>query len=149
MKTYFIYLLLLLPSFLLAQHTVRVERCHSFPENEPVNCLHIEGELIWLGTSKGLFFYSYKNNRRNVLEDVSVTAIARDSTGKLWAALEGGIVMTSDKQHKIDLKSKGRPVARPARRKVRTQKQAPASGVPNAFGTVRGRAAPGSASLPC
>jgi outer membrane protein OmpA-like peptidoglycan-associated protein/frataxin-like iron-binding protein CyaY len=106
MKQYFIYLLLILPSFLIAQHTVRVERCHSFPESEPINCLHIEGNLIWLGTSKGLFFYSYDKNRRNVLEDVSVTAIARDSTGRLWAAMEDGTIMTSDRQKKIDLRKK-------------------------------------------
>lgn len=107
MKQYFIYLLLILPSYLMAQHTVRVERCHSFPESEPVNCLHIEGNLIWLGTTKGLFFYSYAKNRRNVLEDVSVTAIARDSTGRLWAAMEDGTIMTSDRQKKISIRTKG------------------------------------------
>lgn len=107
MKRYFIYLLLLFPIYLSAQHTVRVERCHSFPEGEPVHCLHIEGDRLWLGTSKGMFFYSYKYNRRNILEDMAVTAILRDSVGRLWSANDKGVIMTSDRQNKIKISENG------------------------------------------
>lgn len=106
MKQFIIYLILLFPIYLSAQHTVRVERCHSFPEGEPVNCLHIEGQQIWLGTTKGLFFYSYKYNRRNILENMVISAITRDSSGRLWAANDQSIIMTTDRKNKIDI-SKG------------------------------------------
>lgn len=107
MMRYFLYLFLLFPTFLLAQHTVQVERCHSFPEGEPINCLHAEGNRIWLGTSKGLFLYSYTGNRKNLIEGMEMTAIARDESGRMWVSSTEGVIISSDRQKKFNISQKG------------------------------------------
>jgi ligand-binding sensor domain-containing protein len=71
-------------------------------ESVPVNTIFQDREgFLWFGTNKGLFRFNGKNYHRfttsDSLPDNQVTAIAQDSTGKIWTGHRNGKLATIEK----------------------------------------------------
>src|SRR5688572_28936155 len=103
-KSAVVILLMILFAITAKTQTPYFQHYFLLKKNEPVQINTIFQDrdgFVWFGTNKGLFQYNGKKYRRltiaDSLADDQVTAIAQDSTGRIWTGHGNGGISIIEK----------------------------------------------------
>lgn len=88
----------------------------TFPSDKPVKAFAIQKDILWMATESGL--HSMNMTRGSDKKDfaalgtvpaTSITSLAVDALGNLWAATSGGVVLKTKDAFKVFTKENGLP----------------------------------------
>lgn len=96
-------LLIILMVFLQVSFVAAAERIQNYASPRTVFDIVVDGKILWLGTSGGLYHYDlstgvqYAKVSDASFPDPSVKAVAIDGQGRVWAGSEAGYLLRIDK----------------------------------------------------